>query len=79
MNRMAGQPRKPPPVTAAPLPEVIPDEPCDRCGAPARHRVRVVYRSGGLPHRGQLLFCGHHFQVHEPALLVSTSIWSTAG
>jgi hypothetical protein len=34
---------------------------CDRCSA--RARVLAVLHSGG-----QLYFCGHHAQVHQPAL-----------
>jgi hypothetical protein len=34
---------------------------CDRCGAQAY--VRVLLRS-----RQELLFCGHHYRQHAPAL-----------
>jgi hypothetical protein len=69
-NRPAGVPRGVPPVTAAPLPEAIGDEPCDHCGAPARHRVGVVFTTvHGTRRLGELLFCEHHFAGHLPALI----------
>jgi hypothetical protein len=71
MSRGAGQPRKPAPVTAAPLPEAIGDEPCDRCGALARHRVAVVFSRDGMPRLGELLFCAHHYQRYDIALIVA--------
>lgn len=37
---------------------------CDRCQAQAM--VRVVLTTGGL-----LLFCKHHFDQHEPGLLLA--------
>ena len=37
---------------------------CDRCGARA-------YVRASLPSGGQLLFCGHHGNVHRPALVVA--------
>jgi hypothetical protein len=78
VGRKAGEPRRLPPVTAAPLPEAIPDEPCDRCGAPARHLVRVSYRQPphGTWKRGRLMFCEHHYREHETDLLVCGFVWN---
>ena len=42
---------------------------CDKCSARAYVRVEVL-----VPDKGkdcELLFCGHHFSIHEPALLYS--------
>lgn len=71
MSRPAGEPRRPAPVHAAPLPEAIPGEPCDRCGCPARHHVFVPFRRGrhGRPELGELYFCLHHYDRVFPGLL----------
>jgi hypothetical protein len=45
----------------APAPALTAADRCDRCGAQAYVRVRLV--SGG-----ELLFCGHHARKHLPAL-----------
>lgn len=40
---------------------------CDRCNAQAYVRVAVL-----VPDKGkdcELLFCSHHFNIHQPALL----------
>ena len=35
---------------------------CDRCGAQAYVRVMFV--------NGELMFCGHHFDKHQPSFTV---------
>jgi hypothetical protein len=68
MSRQPGQPAHTPPVSAAPLPPVIPGETCDRCGAAPRHRVRVPYLYAGSAVASELLLCSHHYRVHEAAI-----------
>lgn len=75
MSRPPGEPRNTPTVTAAPLPEVIPAEYCDRCGAPSRHRVLVQFLLSGIPRLGPLTFCTHHYEEHRAAL-VAAGIWT---
>lgn len=41
---------------------------CDRCGAQAFARARVVVEVGGERGPVDLNFCGHHFAKHEDAL-----------
>jgi hypothetical protein len=38
---------------------------CDRCGAQACVRVLLIDANGNA---GELLFCGHHGQIHSEAL-----------
>jgi hypothetical protein len=40
---------------------------CDRCGAQARVRVTVLVLEKGKD--CELLFCRHHFNIHQPVLL----------
>lgn len=70
MSRNAGEPRRPAPVTAAPLPEAIGDEQCDRCSALARHRVHVKIRmEQGTFQLGHLMFCAHHYDLYLPTMI----------
>lgn len=48
-------------MTTALAPELTAADRCDRCGAQAYVRARLV--SGG-----ELLFCAHHGRQHLPAL-----------
>ena len=48
-------------MTTALAPELTAADRCDRCGAQAYIRARLV--SGG-----ELLFCAHHGREHLPAL-----------
>ncbi len=48
-------------MTTALAPELSATDRCDRCGAQAYIRARLV--SGG-----ELLFCAHHGRQHLPAL-----------
>ena len=48
-------------MTTALAPELTAADRCDRCGAQAYIRARLV---GG----GELLFCAHHGRQHLPAL-----------
>lgn len=48
-------------MTTALAPELTATDRCDRCGAQAYIRARLV--SGG-----ELLFCAHHGRQHLPAL-----------
>jgi hypothetical protein len=69
MSRPPGQPAHTPPVSAAPLPPVIPGETCDRCGAAPRHRVYIPYtHESGYTASRQLLFCQHHFDKYQVAI-----------
>jgi hypothetical protein len=68
MSRPPGEPRKPPPVTAAPLHPVIAGETCDRGDAPPRHRVLIPYGRDGYAAHRELLFCSHHYARHEAAI-----------
>jgi hypothetical protein len=68
MSRPPGDPRNRPPVTAAPLPELIPGEQCDRCGAAPRYRVKVPGEYAGFTAHRDLLFCAHHYRQHESAI-----------
>ena len=49
-------------MTTALAPELTAADRCDRCGAQAYIRARLV--SGG-----ELLFCAHHGRQHIPALM----------
>ena len=49
-------------MTTALAPELTAEDRCDRCGAQAYIRARLV--SGG-----ELLFCAHHGRQHIPALM----------
>ncbi|GGL47082.1 DUF7455 domain-containing protein [Planomonospora parontospora] len=54
-------------ITAEMIPQTDPlqiADRCDQCGAQAF--VRVVFRRNK-----DLLFCGHHYSKHEPALMTS--------
>lgn len=48
-------------VVDAPLGDLSVSDRCDRCSAQAFVRVRFA--------AGALLFCGHHFALHEAGLL----------
>jgi len=71
MSRPAGEPRNRPTAGAAPVPEVIAGEHCDRCGCPARHHVYVPFRLGrhGRRQLGELYFCLHHYDRALPGLI----------
>lgn len=49
-------------MTTALAPELTAADRCDRCGAQAYIRARLI--SGG-----ELLFCAHHGREHIPALV----------
>ena len=49
-------------MTTALAPELTATDRCDRCGAQAYIRARLV--TGG-----ELLFCAHHGREHLPALM----------
>ena len=49
-------------MTTALAPELTAEDRCDRCGAQAYIRARLV--TGG-----ELLFCAHHGRQHLPALM----------
>ena len=53
-------------MTTALAPELTAADRCDRCGAQAYIRARLI--SGG-----ELLFCAHHGRQHLPALQDKTS------
>ena len=44
---------------------------CDACGARAYVAVGIAVTKDGKPATTELLFCGHHFDDHEPALAAS--------
>ena len=48
-------------MNATQKPELTAQDRCDRCGAAAQ--VRATFPSGG-----ELLFCGHHAQLHSTKL-----------
>ena len=52
-------------MTTALAPEMTAADRCDRCGAQAYIRARLI--SGG-----ELLFCAHHGREHLPALMDKT-------
>ncbi|EWT01856.1 hypothetical protein N865_12470 [Intrasporangium oryzae NRRL B-24470] len=53
-------------MTTALAPEMTAADRCDRCGAQAYIRARLI--SGG-----ELLFCAHHGREHLPALMDKTT------
>ncbi len=55
-------------VTTALAPTLTAADRCDRCGAQAYLRVRLI--SGG-----ELLFCGHHARAIEATLRPLSSDW----
>lgn len=68
---MARYQRRPFPAVTVLLPEALPDEVCDRCGALACHTVFVWFTAGGGRRAGQLSFCARHYKENKAAFLAA--------